>query len=99
MTSYSIAIFRDEDRQLTLDELAVAARVHPSLVERFVDLGLVEPVQTVGSCVYFSATAVVRVGAICRLRRDFGANLSSLGLILDLVDRIQALELELERLR
>lgn len=99
MTSYSIAIYRDDERQLTLDEVAVAAHVHPTLVERFVDLGLVEPVQTVGACVYFAATAVVRVGAICRLRRDFGANLSSVGLILDLVERIQALEHELERLR
>ncbi len=99
MTRYSIATYRDDDRQLTLDELALAAHVHPSLVERFVDLGLVDPVQSAGSCVYFSATAVVRVGAICRLRRDFGANLSSVGLILDLVERIQALEHELERLR
>jgi hypothetical protein len=96
---HSTAIYRDEDQELTLEELAGVSGVNTSLVERFVEYGLLEPRVVLGRALSFDASAVVRLGAICRIRRDFGANASSMGLILELVDRIADLEREVARLR
>jgi DNA-binding transcriptional MerR regulator len=98
-TAYSIALYRDDEHAITIDELARAVGVHPELVERFVACGLVEPTSAAGRSTYFDAAAVRRVHAICRLRRDVGANLASVALILDLVERVDGLEREVARLR
>jgi DNA-binding transcriptional MerR regulator len=41
----------------------------------------------------------VRLRAIERLRRDLGANLAGIAVILDLVDRLTTLQREVERWR
>jgi hypothetical protein len=46
-----------------------------------------------------SVRAVVRLRKAIRLRRDLGVNLAAAGIVLDLLDRLEAMELELERLR
>ena len=47
----------------------------------------------------FDVDCVARVSKIERLRRHLGANLASVGVILDLLDRMNRLEQEIERLR
>ena len=99
MTSYSVAIYRDQEGEITIDELARAVGVHTALVERFVECGLLEPSATPGRATFFDTRAVARLGAICRIRKDLGANLASVAVILDLVDRVADLEREVVRLR
>jgi DNA-binding transcriptional MerR regulator len=94
-----IVLSRRDPRLLTLEELAHAARLHPDLVESFVDFGLLEPVRRDGRRLLFDMDAVLRVRAIQRLRRDLGVNLSGVAVILDLTERLRRMQQELEWLR
>lgn len=93
---HMIVFSRRDPRRLTLEELAHAARLHPDLVESFVDFGLLEPVGRDGSRLLFDMKAVLRVRAIQRLRRDLGVNLSGIAIILDLTERLRTQQQELE---
>ena len=92
-------IERIEGELVTLDGLAARAGLHPTLIERFVEYGLIEPVERAGAHMLFDVDCVARVRKIERLRRHLGANLASVAVILDLLDRLSKLEQEIERLR
>ena len=96
---YEIVLYPRERDQLTLESLAATAEIHPGLVERFVAYGLLEPVEWIGPVLLFDAAAVPRLQMIMRLRRDTGVNLAGIGMILDLLDRLRALERENRWLR
>jgi len=83
---------------LRLSELARVAGLHPDLINRFVDLGLIEPA-TQRPEPLFTDETIQRIGRILRLRRDMGVNLASAGIILDLLDQIEKLRKELDTLR
>ena len=85
--------------QVTLDGLAARTGLHPALIERFVEYGLIEPAERAGAHMLFDVDCVARVRKIERLRRHLGANLASVAVILDLLDRMSRLEQEVERLR
>jgi DNA-binding transcriptional MerR regulator len=93
-----IVLCRSERNLLTLEALAASAEIHPGLVERFMEYGLIEPVEWIGPLLLFDAAAVPRLRMIMRLRRDIGVNLSGIGMILDLLDRLRTLQRENERL-
>lgn len=95
---YQIVVRATDKQGLTLDELAVHARMHPGLIERLVDLGLITPLGSEGAML-FDPSAVSRLRTIARLRRSFGANLASISVILDLVDKVCALQRENRALR
>ncbi len=90
---YQIVLYRNERERLTLDALATSAGLHPALVERFVEFGLLDPVERVGTQLFFDVTAVPRLRMIQRLRCDIGINLAGVAVILDLIDRLRALKL------
>jgi len=90
---------RIEREQLTLDGLAVRTGLHPALIERFVEYGLIEPSELAGAQMLFDVGCVVRVRKIERLRHDLGTNMASVAVILDLLDRVNRLQREVERLR
>ncbi|HKQ75665.1 MAG TPA: chaperone modulator CbpM [Blastocatellia bacterium] len=92
-------IGRIRREQLTLEGLAEQTGIHPTLIEQFVEYGLVEPSERMGARLLFELDCVVRVRKIVRLRHDLGANLASVAVILDLLDRISRLEKEVERLQ
>jgi len=92
-------IERIEGELVTLDGLAARTGLHPTLIERFVEYGLIEPVERAGAHMLFDLDCVARVRKIERLRRHLGTNLASVALILDLLDRLSKLEQEIERLR
>ena len=85
--------------QMTLDGLAARTGLHPTLIERFVEYGLIEPAERAGARMLFDVDCVARVRKIERLRRHLGANLASVAVILDLLDRLNRLEQEIEWLR
>jgi chaperone modulatory protein CbpM len=87
---YQIVLCRNEREQLTLDALAGVAGLHPDIVERFVEFGLLNPAGWVGEDLLFDATAVPRLQTIKRLRSEIGINLAGIAVILDLLDRLRA---------
>ncbi len=85
----------DPDRPyLRIGEVAVRCQTHPGLVHRFVRLGLVDPVDTRGTPEQwlFENEAVPLIAKILRLRNDLGVNYSGVGVVLELLERITALE-------
>jgi DNA-binding transcriptional MerR regulator len=88
-----------DPRLLTLDELAHAAGLHPELVARFVDFGLLEPEAQDDRRLLFNVAAVLRVRAIQRLRSDLGVNLPGIAVILELTERLRVMQQELDWLR
>jgi chaperone modulatory protein CbpM len=87
----------DQD-ELTLEALAMRAGVHPSLVERFIQLDLIQPVRG-GPDPHFDYAALIRLRVIGRLRRTLGINSAGVAVIFDLLDKLSALRRENESLR
>ena len=77
---------------LRLDVFSAQCGLHPDLVRRFVTLGLVEPADQADADLWFASTQVRRVARMQRLRSDLALNYNALGLVLDLLDRIEQLE-------
>ncbi|MCW2674220.1 MAG: MerR family transcriptional regulator [Frankiales bacterium] len=77
---------------LSLDALARQTGVHPDLIRRFVSLGLLDPEPGHTGEPHFRQRDVARVLRAQRLRAALGLNYASLGLVLDLLDRVAALE-------
>jgi DNA-binding transcriptional MerR regulator len=85
--------------QLTLEALAACAGVHPARIAYFVDYGLLEPSARLGTQWLFDPACLARLRMIERLRHDLGANLAGIAVILDLLDRLTALQREVEQWR
>jgi DNA-binding transcriptional MerR regulator len=83
---------------VNMEELARLARLHPEMLRRLVQWGLVEPEVWEPELV-FQDTVVPRIWRIMRIRRDLGVNWAGLGVVLELLDRIEELEREVSRLR
>jgi len=94
-----ITLGRIEREQLSLDALAACAGVHPARIEYFVEYGLIEPVARTGTQWLFDTACIARLRMIERLRRDLGANLAGIAVILDLLDRLTTLQREVEQWR
>jgi len=98
---YQIALSAPQLRE-GAEIIEVAAQlcgVHPSVLQRFVDLGLIEPIRYGPDQYRITHSSILRVKRIERLRRDLGVNLLGAGIILDLVDKIEELRREVEQLR
>lgn len=67
---------------------------HPELIKKFVDLGILE---IKGNLV--SAEQVYRLRKILKLRHRLGVNLTGACIIQDLLERVEELEREIQRLR
>jgi DNA-binding transcriptional MerR regulator len=96
---YPLVLRRTDGEHLTLEAAAARVGLHPVLVERFVEFGLVEPAERTGGELRFDVACLPRLTAISRLRTDLGVNLHGVAVILDLVDRLAALQRELAWLR
>jgi DNA-binding transcriptional MerR regulator len=100
---YQIVHYKYESRSgsenlVTTGELARLARLHPEMVDTLVDWGLIDPVKWEPRLL-FPETAVPRIWRIMRLRQDLGINWSGIGVVLDLLDKIEDLEREISWLR
>lgn len=88
MTSYSLM----RVSRLSLDSFAARAGIHPDLVRRWVALGLLEPFQDATGRLWFAAPQLQTAARIQRLRAGLSLNYAALGLVIDLLDRIEVLE-------
>ncbi|WP_246530942.1 chaperone modulator CbpM [Streptomyces bathyalis] len=84
--------------RLSLETVARRSGLHPELVRRFVALGLLDDVhRDAEGRLWFPASAPLILARIQRLRAGFCLNYASLGLVLELLDRIAELEARLRR--
>lgn len=94
VTSHTVCL--GEDGWLDLSELALASQVEPDYIRQLLDEGLLEPGPAAPPS-RFGGDELSRVRRIVRLQRDFEASLSSVGLMLDLLDEIDRLRALLQR--
>jgi len=93
---YYLQIYRhtlplgEEDGWIDVNTL----EIHPELAERLSELGIIEVRQG-----YIRARQVRRVQKLMRLRRSLGVNLPGAAIILDLLERLETLEDEIEKLK
>lgn len=78
--------------RLSLDSYAHLTGVHPDLVRRLVGLGLLEITRDAQGDLWFDPSQVGAMGRIQRLHMGLSLPYSSLGLVIDLLDRITDLE-------
>jgi hypothetical protein len=91
MRRYALVVRSIPSDEVTLDHLAARAEMHPELVARLVEFGLIQPVATQGT--------LFRLQSIRRLRNDLGINLPGVAVVLDLIERLRDLERENASLR
>ena len=77
---------------LSLDSYARLTGVHPDLVRRLTTLGLLEITRDAQGGLWFEPSQISAMARIQRLHRELNLNYASLGLIIDLLDRIAQLE-------
>jgi DNA-binding transcriptional MerR regulator len=88
MSSYPLA----PPVRLSLDGFARRAGMHPDLVRRYVALGLVDADRDGAGRLWFRTTELRTVARVQRLRAGLSLNYAAIGLVLDLLDRIDELE-------
>jgi DNA-binding transcriptional MerR regulator len=84
------------EEKLTLDAVARRAGMHPVLIEHFAHLGLIAHAER---SELFDATVLPRIRLIGRLRGVLGVNVAGVSVILDLLDKLRALQRENASLR
>ena len=85
-----------EEGWLELGEFALACGVEEAFVRVLVEEGLIQAPVAAGPW-RFGGDELARVRRICRLQRDFEANLQSVAVMLDLIDEVERLRGALHR--
>ena len=84
---------------IQLDVFATRCGLHPDMVRRLVALGLLACQQDARGDLWFEPSALVTVARMQRLKTGLGLNYAAIGLVLDLLDRIEELETASRRRR
>src|SRR5947208_7152717 len=82
--------------------ISIAARMvgmHAQTLRQYERVGLVEPKRTRGNIRMYSPADVARLRTVQRLMTDLGVNLAGVEVILQMRERMEAMERELERVR
>lgn len=77
---------------LSLDSYARLTGMHPELIRRLVAMGLLEIRRDSTGSLWFDPTQVRAMARIQRLHLGLNLSYASLGLVIDLLDRIAELE-------
>jgi hypothetical protein len=83
--------------RLSLDATARRSGLHPGLVRHMVALGVVDATRDADGRLWFGPGAPATLARAQRLRAGLHLNYASVGLVLDLLERISELETELRR--
>jgi len=79
--------------------ISVAARmigVHPQTLRHYENIGLIIPERSEGNIRLYSPTDIDRLRQISRLTDELGVNLAGVQIILDMRERLEQLQLEME---
>ncbi|MGI6469099.1 MAG: hypothetical protein GXZ09_07405 [Syntrophomonadaceae bacterium] len=82
--------FHDEGEAMPLSQIDI----HPDFLQLLAELGIVE---IKNQCIDFCC--LTRISRIMRIRRRLGVSINAAAIIVDLLERIESLEDEIERLR
>jgi chaperone modulatory protein CbpM len=93
----AVGVCLADEHALDLETFAVACGTEVDFVRQLVDEGLLAPAVQQPQW-RFGGEELARVRRICRLQRDFEANLQSVGVMLELIDEINRLRAQLRRL-
>jgi hypothetical protein len=85
--------------RLSLDAFAADAGIHPELLRRLVNLGLLEPYVDAAGQFWFSPSQLSTLARARRLHDGLGLNYAALGVVLDLLARVDELEAALRHRR
>jgi chaperone modulatory protein CbpM len=77
---------------VSVDSFARASGLHPELVRRLIRLGLLDATYDASGTPFVAPGQLARAARIQRLRDSLSVNYAALGLVLDLLDRIDNLE-------
>jgi hypothetical protein len=94
MSLSRVVISREGDRLISFEQAAYLTQTSVTILERFTDLGLIEPVESM-----LRLSDLTRVVQIMRLRRDLGLNLVGASIVLDMAAEIAQLKAQLATLR
>jgi DNA-binding transcriptional MerR regulator len=78
--------------QESLESVAVRSGLNPDLVRRFAALGLLDCTTDRNGRLWFAPSTVHTLARVQRLRAGLNLNYAAIGLVLDLLDRIDVLE-------
>lgn len=90
-----------DNRTEPLYVISVVAKlleVHPQTLRLYERQGLIHPKRR-GQIRLFSDSDIERLRQILRLKEDLGVNTAGVEVILNLLDRIEELQIEVERIR
>lgn len=96
MEHYHLIIQRSVQELVSLEELLEITGITHSMLDHFLEFGLIEPVASKTGALLFDIGTVPRIRMIQRLRSDIGINLPGIAIILNLKDQIQQLQRELD---
>jgi chaperone modulatory protein CbpM len=92
------AVWLDERGVVSLLELAECSGLAESELRELVELGALEPVDVGAAEWRFAARCISSARAAGRLRTDFELDSQGLALVLSLLERVEELEIALQRL-
>lgn len=92
------AVIVDETVTYSLRQVCESCGIYAEQVIEMIEYGIVEPSGESAEQWLFDVEALFRVRRALNLCHDLGLNLSGASLALDLLDELQALRLEVERL-
>ncbi|MEU9046996.1 MULTISPECIES: chaperone modulator CbpM [unclassified Kitasatospora] len=92
-----VRVHRTSPYQLTMADVAFHSGLPPDLVRRFVALGLVDTERDARGRLWFRADAPSAIARVQRLRAGLFLNYAAVGVVMDLLDRIDRLEAALRR--
>ncbi|GAA4607310.1 DNA-binding transcriptional MerR regulator [Actinoplanes octamycinicus] len=95
MTYPLIRTSRNAHNRQSLTAFCHSGDVHPEMVQRLVTLGILDPERDDAGHLWFGRDQVLALARVRRLRAGLGINYAALGLVIDLLDRVAALEHEL----
>lgn len=93
------AVWLNESGSCTLVHLAEVSGLDSAELQMLVDSGALKPLAEGGDMPVFASAAMQSARTARRLRDDFELNPGGLALAMRLLERVDALERELERLR
>jgi hypothetical protein len=97
LTRSEVQIVQADERLLDGKALANATGLPPKLIRQLTSLGVVEAAAETPEGPVFTPAMVLRLRRIVRLRRDLSLSWHALGLVAELLERIEGLEAQLRQ--
>ncbi len=94
MSLSRVVVSPEGDRLITFQQAAYLTQTSVTILERFADLGLIDPVESM-----VRLSDLTRVMQIMRLRRDLGLNLVGAAIALELAAEIAQLKAQVRALQ